>query len=151
MSKINETAGSTIDLVKAAQSREYMTFEDQALSALRDKLQANPVMKEKLAKLNVAQGLAESDDEDKDDKEEKSPLIKDDITEAKEYTFRFKNNDQAASAAMEFTEAGLENWYIEYDDDDDDMDEFEVIMVGAKDKKAAEQITKDMNIHLQIR
>lgn len=65
MSKINENVGSVVDLVKAAQSREYMSFEDQALAILKNKIQNNPVMKEKLATLNTVQGITEADDEHK--------------------------------------------------------------------------------------
>ena len=52
---------STIDLVKAAQNREYIKFEDLALQTLREKVQENPIMNQFLDKLNVAQGLVEVD------------------------------------------------------------------------------------------
>ena len=53
---------STIDLVKAAQNREYIKFEDMALNVLKTKVQENPVMMNKLQKLNVAQGITEAEE-----------------------------------------------------------------------------------------
>jgi len=57
---------NTIDLVKAAQDRQYINFEDMALKMLKSKVQSNPIMLNKLEKLNVAQGITEAEESDYD-------------------------------------------------------------------------------------
>jgi len=51
---------NTVDLVKAAQDRSYIKFEDMALDALRTKVQENPVMKSYIDRLDVAQNVSKN-------------------------------------------------------------------------------------------
>ena len=53
---------NTIDLVKAAQNREYSNFEDMAKEALMTKIGENLQLKGFMNKLDVAKGLAEADE-----------------------------------------------------------------------------------------
>ena len=53
---------STIDLVKAAQERKYLDFENLALEMLKKKVTSNPIMQRKLSELDQAQNLDESED-----------------------------------------------------------------------------------------
>jgi len=69
---------NTIDLVNAAKERQYIKFEDLALEMLKAKVQENPIMRDKLAQLNVAQGLAEAEDKEYEDEDEKDMDDKDD-------------------------------------------------------------------------
>jgi len=51
---------STIDLVKAAQERKYLDFENLALEMLKKKVTENPIMQRKLSELDQAQNLDEA-------------------------------------------------------------------------------------------
>jgi len=80
---------NTIDLIKAAQNREYINFEDKALTILKTRVQENPKMNNILAKLNVAQGLTEAEGDNPE--EEGSDL-------QKEYDAYFSKKLKAAGA-----------------------------------------------------
>jgi len=65
---------NTVDLVKAASERSYIKFEDMALDALRSKVQENPVMRNYLGKLNVAQNESSIVEADGDNPESEDGL-----------------------------------------------------------------------------
>jgi len=83
---------NTVDLVKAAQDRSYIKFEDMALDALRTKVQESPVMKSYLDKLNVAQNESTILEADGDNPEEEGSDLQ------KEYDAYFKKKLKAAGA-----------------------------------------------------
>jgi len=58
---------SKVDLVKAAQSRSYIEFEDLALQTLKEKVQENPIMTQYLDKLDIASGTVNEEGASKED------------------------------------------------------------------------------------
>ena len=62
----------SIDLIKAAEDRKYVQFEEQALEILRDKLEMHPKVQEFKSQLLKLR-------EDKDEDEEEMPMDKDEM------------------------------------------------------------------------
>lgn len=66
---------NNIDLIKAAEERKYVKFEELALDALKDKLENHPKVQEFKAKLQEIKEAVSYKDSDKEEMVEKKVLV----------------------------------------------------------------------------
>ena len=111
---------NTVDLVKAAQNREYSNFEDMAKEALMTKIGENLQLKGFMNKLDVAKGLAEADElspkQKKLDKDKDGKIGSDDLK-------KVRNEDEDEDDLEEGDNPFAKKDDKKKDDDSDDNDD----------------------------